>query len=244
MAIRSMGDMMEVAKLMSVGKQAIPPHLRDNPGACLAVCIQAVEWEMSPFAVANKSYVVNDRLCYESQLIHAVIERRAPLVGRLRHSFSGEGAKRRCKVWASVKGEAEPFEYESPEIGSIKVKNSPLWVSKPDLQLYYNTSRDWARVYFPDVILGVYAKEELEDAEEIEKTTAVPLPVGRSDLRRTRAVIESPPSDEHNQDIERPADPEVQANASDSAPSPDDEEVDEHGVPINAPNKLFPAEVQ
>src|SRR5262245_27060287 len=77
-SFKSMGEIMEYAKLMSVASVAIPPHLRGNPGACLAICIQAVEWKMSPFAVANKSYVVNDRVSYESQLIHAVIEQRAP----------------------------------------------------------------------------------------------------------------------------------------------------------------------
>lgn len=171
-ACQDMGEVMEFAKLMSVSGQAIPPHLRLQPGFCLAICIQAMEWRFSPFAVANKSYVVNDRVSYESQLIHAVIEERAPIVGRLRHSFSGSGDKLRCKVWAFVKGEEAPLEYESPEIGQIKVKNSPLWVSKPDLQLFYNASRDWARIYFPEVILGVYSEDEIEAVQQSKSDLA------------------------------------------------------------------------
>ena len=177
-ACKDMGDVMEFAKLMAVSGQAIPQHLRGQPGFCLAICIQAMEWRFSPFAVANKSYVVNDRVSYESQLIHAVIEERAPIVGRLRHSFSGAGEKRRCKVWAHVKGEETPLEYESPEIGQIKVKNSPLWLSKPDLQLYYNASRDWARVYFPEVIMGVYSEDEVE-AVQLTKVDQARLIVER-----------------------------------------------------------------
>jgi len=163
----SMAEVMEFAKVMAVAGQAIPPHLRNQIGFCLAITIQAIEWRFSPFAVANKSYVVNDRVGYESQLVHAVIEERAPIVGRLRHSFIGEGDKRQCKVWAHVRGEEEPLEYTSPVISSITPKNSPLWKSKPDLQLYYNTSRDWARVYFPEVILGVYSEDELDAAIEM-----------------------------------------------------------------------------
>jgi len=162
MLFESMGQVMEFAKVMAIGGVSIPPHLRNNPGACLAVCIQAVEWRMSPYAVANKSYSVNDRLAYESQLIHAVIEQRAPLVGRLRHRFDGEGDARTCTVWATAVGEPEPLSYTSPPIGKITPKNSPLWKTKPDLQLYYNASRDWARMYFPDVILGVYSDDELD----------------------------------------------------------------------------------
>jgi len=92
---RTMTEVMEFAKLMSLAGVAVPPHLRGNPGACLAICVQATEWQMSPFAVANKSYdVANyskdgpiERLSYESQLLHAVLEARAPLQGRLRVEY-------------------------------------------------------------------------------------------------------------------------------------------------------------
>jgi hypothetical protein len=173
---RSMADVIEFAKLMAVSDVAVPKHLRRNPGACLAVCLQAVEWKMSPFAVANKSYVVNDRVCYESQLIHAVIEQRAPLAGRLRCKYFGEGSQRRCLVYATIRGEAEPFEYMSPEFDQITPKNSPLWKTKPDLQLFYNASRDWARMYFPDVINGVYADDELDPSINVASRQPVPMP--------------------------------------------------------------------
>src|SRR5262245_34241253 len=75
---QNMAEVMEFAKLMSLADIAVRKHLRGNPGMCLAVTIQALEWRMSPFSVANKSYVVNDQIAYESQLIHAVIESRAP----------------------------------------------------------------------------------------------------------------------------------------------------------------------
>jgi hypothetical protein len=162
LAFKSMEEVMNVAKLMAVSGEAVPKHCRNRPGVCLGIVIQAVEWRLSPYAVANKSYVVNDRLGWESQLVHAVLEQRAPITSRLRHSYSGEGAKRKCKIWATAKGEDEPLVYESPEIGMIKVKNSPLWQSNPDLQLYYSASRDFARMYFPDVLLGVYADDELD----------------------------------------------------------------------------------
>lgn len=159
----NMGELMEFAKMMSIAGTAVPPHLRNNPGACLAICIQAVEWRMSPFAVAGKSYVVNDRVGWESQLVHAVIEQRAPITSRIRHSFAGEGNNRTCKVWATLHGESEPLELTSPPFGTIQPKNSPLWKSKPDVQLYYSTVRDFCRVYFPDVLLGVYSEDELVD---------------------------------------------------------------------------------
>lgn len=188
-SFENMAEVMEFAKLMAISHQAVPPHCRDNPGVCLGVTIQAVEWRMSPFAVANKSYIVNDRLSYESQLIHAVIEQRAPIKGRLRHSYSGEGAKRKCRVWAIDRESGEDLSYESPEFAAITPKNSPLWKSKPDLQLYYNTSRDWARVYYPDVILGVYSNDELIDS--MPGSQAIPKMAGVEGLKRRLLQDES-----------------------------------------------------
>lgn len=160
--ITSMIEVFELAKLMAVSGTAVPKHLRGNPGACLAIAIQSLEWHMSPFAVANKSYEVNDRIAYESQLIHAVVEARAPLQKRLRKTYSGEGLKRKCKVIGHFKGETEAVEYDSPEFDKITPKNSPLWRSDPDQQLWYYSVRAWARANCPDVLMGIYGEDELE----------------------------------------------------------------------------------
>lgn len=158
-------EVMEFAKLMALSKQAVPAVFRNNPGMCLAVCFQAVEWRMSPFQVANKSYVVNDRLGFESQLVHAVIEARANLEEGLRDTYEGEIANgtRKCLVEGTFVGETHPRVYTSPMLKDIKVQNSPLWKSDPDQQLWYYASRAWARKYAPHVLLGIYSKEELKD---------------------------------------------------------------------------------
>lgn len=225
LACASMGEVMELAKLMAVSQHAVPPHCRNNPGLCLGLAIQAIEWRMSPFAVASKSYIVNDRISYESQLIHAVIEQRAPISSRLRHSYSGEGGKRRCKVWAAAKGESEPLVYESPEFDKITPKNSPLWKTKPDLQLFYNASRDWARMYFPDVIMGVYADDELDTIPSHPSPRPEP---GMAGLKTTLLGPEDNPADEQQPeegDAQEFAGEESQA---DDTPQMSAEEIADH----------------
>lgn len=172
---KSMGEVMEMAKLMCVAQQAIPTHLREQPGLCLGVIMQAVAWEMEPFAVANKSFVVNDRLAYESQLVHAVIEARAPLSGRLRCTYAGEGDERTCTVFGKFKGEDEPHSYTTPKFAKIPVKNSPLWKWDVDQQLFYFASRAWARKWCPDVLLGVYTPDEAKYAGEFAADVSPPV---------------------------------------------------------------------
>ena len=177
----SVNQVMEFGRLMAVGGVSVPKHLRASPGACIAVCIQAIEWGLSPYAVANKSYSVNDRLSYEAQLIHAVILKRAPIRGRPKLEFLGEGQTRQCRVWATLAGRgSETVEYTSPLISKITPQNSPLWKSDPDQQLAYYSVRAWCRRHFPDAILGVVTRDEMMDspreiAQEPPKSLAAKL---------------------------------------------------------------------
>jgi hypothetical protein len=186
----NLGQVMEFSKVMAIAGVAIPKHLRGNAGACMAVCIQAVEWRMSPFAVANKSYSVNDRLAFEAQLVQAVVLQRAPIKGRIKVQYIGDGDRRRCRVWAELKDEpGEIVEYTSPDFGRITPKNSPLWKSDPDQQQFYYSVRAMCRRHFPDVLLGVYAKDELEDEVGPERARDVtPRPQRLSERLDTLAA--------------------------------------------------------
>lgn len=174
---RNVAEILDFAQVMAKADSAVPPHCRGNPGNCLAIITRAVEWKMSPFAVANLSYEVENkgvkRIAYESQLYHAVLEARGPFIDRLHYEIIGEGEERRCKVWATLRGESEPRVFLSDTLAKLrppkndygKTKGSPLWDSKPEVQLFYNASRDFARIYCPDVMAGIYTNDEMEEAK-------------------------------------------------------------------------------
>ena len=143
----------------------VPKHLRGKQADCLAVLLQSQRWEMDPFSVAQKTYFVNDGIGYEAQLVNAIILARAPLKNRPRLTWSGEGDDLKCKVSATFKGENDPCEFEA-EFKTITTKNSPLWKQQPKQQLGYFALRAWARLYCPDVILGVYTPDEQNDRTE------------------------------------------------------------------------------
>ena len=164
----SLGEVDSFARTMAASGLAVPKHLRGNPGACFSVVLQAIEWRMSPFQVANKSYSVNDRLAYEAQLISAVILQRAPLRSRPQYEFFGSGPDLVCRV--SVVGlDDKTYDYTSPAVKDIPIKNSPLWKGDPQQQLGYYSVRALARRHFPDVILGVYAEDEVPRPERQPK---------------------------------------------------------------------------
>ncbi|MGL4198165.1 MAG: recombinase RecT [Allorhizobium sp.] len=156
----SMGEAMEIAKLMAAGN-FVPPHLRNKPGDCLAVVMQSARWGMDPFAVASKSYFVNDRMAYEAQLVNAVVNSSNVLDGRLKIEWSGEGVNLKCFVSGRIKGDPD-IKTREVKLATIKVRNSPLWQADPEQQIGYFATRAWARLHAPEVLLGVYTPDEIE----------------------------------------------------------------------------------
>jgi len=94
-----------------------------------------------------------------------------------------------CKVTATFKGEDEPQEYTSPKVRDIKVKNSPLWVSDPQQQLGYYSVRAWVRRHCPDVLLGVYAPDEIDPSYNMRTVN------GGGDFKRVANPMDDAPAE-------------------------------------------------
>lgn len=168
-----MNQLVRFAELMAQSKATVPQHLAGKPADCLAVTMQAAQWGMNPFAVAQKTHVVNGTLGYEAQLVNAVVSSSNLLTSRLNYRWDGDWSKVNGKtdkspsltvtVSAVIKGEAEPREL-TISMAQAGVRNSPLWEQDPRQQLAYLCVKRWARLHAPDVLLGVYTPDELQDA--------------------------------------------------------------------------------
>ncbi|EBG5375933.1 recombinase RecT [Salmonella enterica subsp. enterica serovar Heidelberg] len=168
-----MNQLVRFAELMACSKATVPAHLAGKPSDCLAVTMQAAQWGMNPFAVAQKTHVVNGTLGYEAQLVNAVVSSSNLLSTRLNYRWDGDWSKVNGKsdkspsltvtVSAVLKGETEPREL-TISMAQAGVRNSPLWEQDPRQQLAYLCVKRWARLHAPDVLLGVYTPDELQEA--------------------------------------------------------------------------------
>lgn len=196
-APQNMGELLEFAKLMSVSGFCVRPAFRGNPGACLGVALQAFRCGGDPFAWANKAYITRNKsgeeqISYEAQLVHAIVNSSSVLQRRLRPTYEGEGQARCCIVVGWVKGEGQPLEYRSPPVSQVGVKNSPLWTSDPDQQLFYYSTRAWARRHVPEILLGIYAPEEFAETIDITPEAEPRREDFISDNRRPEPIDERP----------------------------------------------------
>jgi hypothetical protein len=164
--------MQALAEIMSTAAVAVPTHFRNKPGDCLAVVMQSAQWGMNPFAVAQKTYIVNGALGYEAQLVNAVVQSSGSIHGRFLYEYQGDGANVSCRVGAVIKGEKEITWGEWLSAATVTTKNSPLWKTNPKQQLGYLQVKNWARAFCPGAILGVYSDDELEAMPEINMGAA------------------------------------------------------------------------
>lgn len=194
----SMTSMMRLADLMASGKSTLPAHFRNSPGDCMAVVMQSMQWGLNPFAVAQKTHLVNGTLGYEAQLVNAVISASGVIT---RDDFDYEY----FGPWEKVIGKfvikkGDKGEYRQPgwtladedgcgvrisatirATGKVKVldvllaqarvRNSTLWADDPKQQLAYLAVKKWARLHTPGVILGVYTPDEFEQTAQHEQKT-------------------------------------------------------------------------
>ena len=177
----AMQNMVAFADFMCKAVITVPKHLQGNSGDCLAVTMQAMQWGMNPFAVAQKTHLVGGNLGYEAQLVNAVIIARAPIIGRPNYDWYGDWSKVDGKVskahdvgvrvWVTIKGESDPrlLDISMAQVGSVR--NSPNWANDPKQQIAYLAIKKFARLHFPDVILGVYTDDELLDHAPVVNVT-------------------------------------------------------------------------
>ncbi|MGH8810393.1 MAG: RecT family recombinase [Advenella sp.] len=210
--------LLRFAEVMAKGNVTVPSHLVGKPADCMAVAMQAAQWGMNPFAVAQKTHVVSGTLGYEAQLVNAVITTMSPTKDRINYEWFGpwEGVigkfvektsqkgnkyiapdwtlkdEKGCgvRVWATMKGEDKPRELELL-LSQAQVRNSTLWASDPKQQLAYLAVKRWSRLHCPDVIMGVYTPDELAESTRPERDIT-PATTSASDLNNViNGVLEA-----------------------------------------------------
>ncbi|HBR7407581.1 TPA: recombinase RecT [Klebsiella pneumoniae] len=199
-----MDRLVRFATLMADSKATVPAHLAGKPADCLAVTMQAAQWGMNPFAVAQKTHVVNGTLGYEAQLVNAVVSSSNLLATRLNYKWDGDWSKVSGKtdkspsltvtVWATLKGESEPRSL-TISMAQAGVRNSPLWEQDPRQQLAYLCVKRWARLHAPDVLLGVYTPDELQEAQPRVERDITPAPATAAGMNK---LVNTKP--EHSQE--------------------------------------------
>jgi len=212
-------QLQQFAEVMAQSVQTLPKHLAGKPADCMAVAMQAAQWGMNPFAVAQKTHLVNGTLGYEAQLVNAVVTSSRAVQGRFKYEYGGDWdaymlhpdkqheAGLFIRVGAVIRGETEITWGEPVYLAPITTRNSPLWKTAPKQQIAYLAVKYWARLYCPEVILGVYTPDEFDAPPPRAERDVTPPATSAAGLN---SLINSKPAEKEiktvNQDERSPDD--------------------------------------
>ncbi|WP_194206770.1 RecT family recombinase [Superficieibacter sp. 1612_C1] len=87
--VQALGQLTAFANLMADATIAVPDHLVGKPADCMAIVMQAMQWGMNPYAVAQKTFFVGGKLGYEAQLISAILSSSGAIRGRFHYEYGG-----------------------------------------------------------------------------------------------------------------------------------------------------------
>ena len=171
-ATNIVADFSRAYKLAQVISTAdiIPDNYKNKAADCAIAIDMADRMGVSPMMVMQNLYVVKGKPSWSGQACKALIEGCGKFKpGSIRPVYFGDKGtdSRGCylsALWADTGDKVE-----GPEV-TLKmaraegwIGKNPKWTNMPELMLAYRASAFFARVYCPEVLMGVHVEGEAED---------------------------------------------------------------------------------
>lgn len=167
-----------VAKLFAASK-LVPVHFQGQPESVFVMLQMAFRLQIDPMMTLQNTYMVHGRPGMESKLIIALVNSRGPFTGPIQWRMEGQGSGRKCTAYATHKATGAVCEatvtWEMVEAEGWSKKDGSKWKTMPDLMFRYRSAAFLARLYCPEVIMGMASVDELDDIGK-QKYEAIDLP--------------------------------------------------------------------
>jgi hypothetical protein len=162
------------AKMLS-SSTLVPKEFQSNMANCAIGLNIAKRLGADPFMVLQNIDIIHGRPSFRASFLIAMVNasgRFTPLQFRL----DGTGDKRGCVAYATNKETGEIVEGPEVTLAMAKAegwstKSGSKWLTMPELMLRYRSAAFFARIYAPDITLGMQTAEEVYDAAPIRDIT-------------------------------------------------------------------------
>ena len=162
-----------------ISSNMVPSNFRDV-GSCLIAIDMAARLKMNVLAVMQNMYIVHGKPAWSSQFIISSINQSGLFASSLHFEFVGkkDTDSYGCKAWALDKNTKEKIEGTTITIKMAKAegwydKSGSKWQTMPEQMLRYRAAAFFGRTYAPDVTMGIYTKDEVEDSSDIDNYKVV-----------------------------------------------------------------------
>lgn len=148
----------------------VPATFKNDMGACLIALDMASRLRMNVLAVMQNMYVVHGKPAWSSQFVISGINQSGLFGSSLNFEFVGkEGTDSYgCCAWALDKKTKEKIKGTVITIKMAKDegwygKTGSKWKTMPEQMLRYRAASFFGRTYAPDITMGIYTKDEVEE---------------------------------------------------------------------------------
>jgi len=162
-----------VAKMLATATM-VPEHFRNNIGNCMVALNLADRFKVDIFMLMQNVYVVHGKPGLEGKLVIALINqcgKFTPLQFRIENDKDGKPIS--CTAYATHKETKEKLEqtvtWEMVKAEGWDRKAGSKWLTMPSLMFQYRSATFFARVYCPEVILGMQTIDEIFDFVDMKK---------------------------------------------------------------------------
>jgi len=150
----------------------VPSSYRGKPANCLIALGIAKDLGVSFFTAVNSIDIIMGKPTYKSTFLIAMINKSKLFKTPLMVEFEGEGKTRKA-IAKAERVDGHICQMEASMEMAIKEgwtsKKGSKYHSMPDLMLTYRAATFFARVFCPEITLGLHTVEELQDMEKEKK---------------------------------------------------------------------------
>lgn len=170
----------------------VPATFQKNPSNCLIAIEQANRLNMSPFMVMQNLYVIQGKPSWSSKFLIAMINGSGKFDSELQYDEKKDanGKPYSCLAWTLKGGrriEGMEVTMDMAKEEGWLAKNGSKWKTLPALMLRYRAASFFASLNCPELTLGLYTREEVEDNDFKE----YPVNSTEAEIKRDNDVKES-----------------------------------------------------
>ena len=158
---------MQMAKALS-SSTIVPATFQRNDANCLIAIEQANRLKVSPLMVMQNLYVIQGRPSWSSKFLIAAINnsRKFDMELQFEETKGKDGKPFSCMAWTMKNGrrvEGMTVDMDMAKDEGWLSKNGSKWKTMPQLMLRYRAASFFSSLNCPELTMGLYTKEEMQD---------------------------------------------------------------------------------
>ena len=178
---------------MLASSTLIPKEFQGNMSNCAIGLNIAKRLGADPFMVLQNIDVIHGRPSFRATFLIAMVNASGRF-SPIKFKLEGEAVDRTCYAYATDKASGETVEGPVVSMAMAKAegwstKSGSKWLTMPELMLRYRSAAFFARLYAPDITLGMQTAEEVEDIAPERNVTPARVPEVKG--------LFAPPSSDH-----------------------------------------------